>query len=72
MSKKAHFTDFDISPFRHYTYFIAIVYSVTNQKGEVGRTTICMCPDAVLIEQEYRTLTVDFDPQAGLSSILGL
>ncbi|MCM8814970.1 MAG: ParA family protein [Candidatus Omnitrophica bacterium] len=50
---------------------MAVVYSVTNQKGGVGKTTTCLCLGSALAEQGYRILLVDFDPQAGLTVSLG-
>lgn len=50
---------------------MAIIYSVTNQKGGVGKTTTCACLGAALAEQGYRVLLVDFDPQSGLTVCLG-
>jgi len=51
---------------------MAIIYSVTNQKGGVGKTTTCLCLGAAIAESGYKVLLVDFDPQAGLTVCLGL
>ncbi len=50
---------------------MAAIYSVTNQKGGVGKTTTCLCLGSALAEMGYRILLVDFDPQAGLTVSLG-
>ncbi|HNQ34662.1 MAG TPA: ParA family protein [bacterium] len=49
----------------------AVIYSVSNQKGGVGKTTTSLCLGAALAEQGRRVLLVDFDPQAGLTTSLG-
>lgn len=50
---------------------MAVIYSITNQKGGVGKTTTCLCLGAALAETGYKVLLVDFDPQAGLTVCLG-
>ncbi|MCM8759517.1 MAG: AAA family ATPase [Candidatus Omnitrophica bacterium] len=50
---------------------MATIYSITNQKGGVGKTTTCLCLGSALAEEGYKVLLVDFDPQAGLTVSLG-
>ncbi len=61
----------DFLPVYHYTVHMAIVYSITNQKGGVGKTTTCLCLGSALAEMSYRVLLIDLDPQAGLTVSLG-
>ncbi|WP_457550672.1 ParA family protein [Archaeoglobus sp.] len=49
-----------------------IVISVVNRKGGVGKTTTVFNVSYALGKKNIRTLAVDFDPQASLTSILGL
>lgn len=46
--------------------------AVANQKGGVGKTTICINLGAALAEEGRRTLLVDLDPQGHLTEGLGL
>ncbi|MBM5458938.1 ParA family protein [Pseudomonas sp. P66] len=46
----------------------AKVTVVENQKGGVGKTTFCYHIPCYLVEQGYRVLAVDLDPQGNLSS----
>ncbi len=48
-----------------------IVVSVVNRKGGVGKTTTVFNLSYALSKKDVRTLAVDFDPQASLTSILG-
>lgn len=48
------------------------VISVANQKGGVGKTTTAINLGAALAERQKRTLLIDLDPQAALSSSFGL
>ncbi|MCX7704764.1 MAG: AAA family ATPase [bacterium] len=50
---------------------MAAIYSITNQKGGVGKTTTCLCLGSAIAEAGYKVLLVDFDPQAGLTVCLG-
>lgn len=50
----------------------AIVVSMTNQKGGVGKTTSTINLGAALAETGRRVLLVDFDPQGSLSVGLGV
>jgi len=50
----------------------AVVVTVANQKGGVGKTTTTMNLGAALAEQGKRVLLVDGDPQANLTSYLGV
>ncbi len=51
---------------------MGIVYVVANHKGGVGKTTTCVSLGAALAEQGKKVLLVDLDPQAGLTTALGL
>lgn len=50
----------------------AIIVSLTNQKGGVGKTTTTTNLGAALVETGRRVLLVDFDPQGSLSVGLGV
>ena len=50
----------------------AITISVANQKGGVGKTTTTMNLGAALAARGHRVLLVDSDPQANLTSYLGV
>lgn len=50
----------------------AKVITVANQKGGVGKTTVTMNVGAALASRKYRVLLIDSDPQANLSSYLGV
>lgn len=50
----------------------AVVITVANQKGGVGKTTTVMNLGAALAERGERVLLVDGDPQANLTSYLGV
>lgn len=49
----------------------AIIYSIANQKGGVGKTTTSLCLGSALAEKGQKVLLVDLDPQAGLTTSLG-
>lgn len=51
---------------------MAHVVALANQKGGVGKTTTCVNIAAYLSAFGYKTLLVDFDPQANASSSLGV
>ena len=51
---------------------MGIVISLANQKGGVAKTTSCVNIGAGLAMRDYKTLLIDFDPQASLSRYLGL
>ncbi|MFC1976119.1 ParA family protein [Chloroflexota bacterium] len=51
---------------------MAIIMTVANQKGGVGKTTTVANLGAALAEQHRRVLLVDLDPQSALTTIVGI
>lgn len=51
---------------------MAVIITVANQKGGVGKTTTVANLGAALAELNRRVLLVDLDPQSALSTIIGL
>jgi len=51
---------------------MAKIYAIVNHKGGVAKTTTCACVGTALTELKKRVLMVDLDPQAGLTTSLGL
>lgn len=47
------------------------ITAIANQKGGVGKTTVCQHLAYLMKEDGLRVLTVDFDPQANLTATLG-
>ncbi len=52
--------------------FMACVIAISNQKGGVGKTTSSVSIAYELSRLGYKTLLIDFDPQASATSGLGL
>ncbi len=48
---------------------MAIKIGIVNQKGGVGKTTTAICLTDALTQIGYKTLIVDFDPQANVTSV---
>ena len=48
------------------------VFTVTNQKGGVGKTTTALILSEGLSRKGYRVLTIDSDPQGNLSYTTGI
>jgi chromosome partitioning protein len=51
---------------------MAIVRSIVNHKGGVGKTTTTLNLGKALSMAGYKVLIIDFDPQANLSDSIGL
>jgi len=50
---------------------MGIIYSISNQKGGVGKTTTCSCLATALAEENKRVLIIDLDPQGALTISFG-
>jgi chromosome partitioning protein len=48
------------------------VITISNEKGGVAKTTTTLSLGAALVEQDYRVLLIDLDPQANLTLSMGL
>ena len=51
---------------------MAFVFSITNQKGGVGKTTTSISLSMALSEKKYRVLLIDADPQSNASNGLNI
>lgn len=51
---------------------MALIYTIVNQKGGVGKTTTTINLGAYLADKGLRVLLVDIDPQANTTSCLGI
>jgi chromosome partitioning protein len=51
---------------------VAIIYTIVNQKGGVGKTTTAINLGAYMADSGQRVLLVDIDPQANTTSCLGI
>jgi len=51
---------------------VAKIVSFLNQKGGVGKTTMCFNAAYALANQGHRVLCIDMDPQANLSLLFGV
>ena len=59
----------DIITFIQKGHVMALKIGVVNQKGGVGKTTTAICLTDALTQIGYKTLLIDFDPQANTTSV---
>jgi chromosome partitioning protein len=62
----------DLKPKGKEIKYMATVIALANQKGGVAKTTTCANLGAGLALKGFKTLLIDFDPQANLSQFFGI
>jgi chromosome partitioning protein len=57
---------------RDYSYFMARIFTVINNKGGTGKTTTALNLGAALVQLNKKVLLIDLDSQCNMSSALGI